>query len=74
MIDGLKPYSTMKDSGVPWLGAVPAHWGIQRLKKLAANIVDQTDIRQQDDLYVALEHVESWTGLLRLPAAGARCA
>ncbi len=23
MIDGLKPYPAMKDSGVPWLGAVP---------------------------------------------------
>ena len=23
---GLKPYSSMKDSGVAWLGRVPAHW------------------------------------------------
>ena len=23
MIDRLKPYPTMKDSGVPWLGQVP---------------------------------------------------
>ena len=30
MIDGLKPYPAMKDSGVPWLGAVPEHWGIER--------------------------------------------
>lgn len=28
MISGLKPYAAMKDSGVEWLGAVPAHWGI----------------------------------------------
>lgn len=28
MIDGLKPYAQMKDSGVEWLGAVPAHWDI----------------------------------------------
>lgn len=26
MIDGLKPYPKLKDSGVPWLGAVPEHW------------------------------------------------
>ena len=26
MIAGLKPYPAMKDSGVPWLGEVPAHW------------------------------------------------
>lgn len=26
MIDGLKPYSAYKDSGVAWLGRVPEHW------------------------------------------------
>ena len=33
MIDGLKPYPAMKDSGVPWLGEVPAHWEVLRLRK-----------------------------------------
>lgn len=28
----LKPYPSMKDSGVPWLGKVPEHWGVRRLK------------------------------------------
>ncbi len=32
MIADLKPYPAMKDSGVEWLGAVPAHWGVTRLK------------------------------------------
>jgi hypothetical protein len=26
MTSDLKPYPVMKDSGVPWLGPVPAHW------------------------------------------------
>ena len=34
MIDGLKPYSAMKDSGVPWLGEVPEHWEVRRGKWL----------------------------------------
>src|SRR5690606_1011949 len=34
MIDGLKPYPAMRDSGVPWLGEVPEHWEIQRIKTL----------------------------------------
>ncbi len=34
MIDGLKPYPAYKDSGVPWLGQVPEHWGIERAKWL----------------------------------------
>ena len=25
----LKPYPEMKDSGVKWLGPVPAHWAIR---------------------------------------------
>jgi len=32
VIGGLKPYPAMKDSGVPWLGEVPAHWHIKRGK------------------------------------------
>ncbi|MBI4880997.1 MAG: hypothetical protein HY812_15270 [Planctomycetes bacterium] len=28
MIEDLKPYPAMKDSGVPWLGEVPEHWGV----------------------------------------------
>ena len=30
----LKPYPTMKDSGVEWLGMVPEHWEVRRLKYL----------------------------------------
>ncbi|HPY29800.1 MAG TPA: restriction endonuclease subunit S [Verrucomicrobiota bacterium] len=32
MIAGLKPYPRMKESGVPWLGAVPEHWEVLPLK------------------------------------------
>jgi len=34
MIADLKPYPTLKDSGVPWLGEVPEHWDVRRLKYL----------------------------------------
>ncbi len=65
MIDGLKPYPAYKDSGVPWLGEVPEHWAIERLKSSMSNVIQQTAERQASDLYIALEHVESWTGRLR---------
>jgi type I restriction enzyme S subunit len=32
---GINPAAPMKDSGVPWLGAVPAHWEVKRLAKVA---------------------------------------
>lgn len=34
MRDDLKSYPVYKDSGVPWLGQVPAHWDIRRTKTL----------------------------------------
>ncbi|MCY4109450.1 MAG: restriction endonuclease subunit S [Chloroflexi bacterium] len=35
MIDQLsKPYAQYKDTGVPWLERVPAHWQVRRLKTL----------------------------------------
>jgi len=35
MIDGLKPYPAYKDSGVEWLGQVPAHWEVRRIRSVA---------------------------------------
>lgn len=34
MIEDLKPYPEYKDSGLPWLGKVPAHWHSRRMKFL----------------------------------------
>lgn len=28
----LKPYPAYRDSGVPWLGEIPAHWSVSRIK------------------------------------------
>ncbi|WP_162241792.1 restriction endonuclease subunit S [Pseudorhodoferax sp. Leaf267] len=35
---GLDPDAPMKDSGVAWLGEVPAHWDVARLKRLVLSI------------------------------------
>ena len=34
MINGLKPYPAIKESGVVWLGDVPAHWQVRRLGQI----------------------------------------
>lgn len=34
MIAELKPYPAMKDSDVPWLGEVPEHWELTKLRRL----------------------------------------
>ncbi|MEQ9369069.1 MAG: restriction endonuclease subunit S [Coleofasciculus chthonoplastes F3-SA18-01] len=37
---GLDPTVPMKDSGIEWLGDIPAHWTIIRLKHLSEKITD----------------------------------
>ena len=36
MMEGLKPYLAMKDSGVPWLGEVPEHWELRPISALGS--------------------------------------
>ncbi|EHP3970554.1 TPA: restriction endonuclease subunit S [Vibrio parahaemolyticus] len=37
---GLNPQAPMKDSGVEWLGEVPEHWVVSRVKNVVSRIVD----------------------------------
>lgn len=52
-------YPKYKDSGVEWLGAVPGHWGLRRLKHNLRLLTEKTDRRENP---VALENIEGWTG------------
>ena len=38
----LNPYPAYKDSGVEWLGNVPAHWQVRRLKNVAGVVMGQS--------------------------------
>ncbi|MFN3628459.1 MAG: restriction endonuclease subunit S [Hylemonella sp.] len=62
---GLDPNVRLKPSGIDWLGEVPEHWELRRLKFLANNVTNQTTTKANDEIYLALEHVESWTGVAR---------
>lgn len=55
----------LKPSGIEWLGDVPENWVLRRLKFLANNVTNQTTTKANDEIYLALEHVESWTGVAR---------
>ena len=54
-----------KTTGIEWLERAPAHWEFRRLKFMANNVTDQTTVKSVDEVYLALEHVESWTGVAR---------
>lgn len=51
MIDGLKPYAEMKDSGVEWLGEVPEHWEVKRAKSLFRKV--NRPVRASDEVVTA---------------------
>lgn len=57
-------YERYRDSGALWLGDVPNHWVIQRVKFAATLINDKTEAAHAGLPYVGLENVESWTGKL----------
>ena len=38
MIADLKPYPAYRESGLPWLGKVPKHWDVKRLKLLLREV------------------------------------
>ena len=69
----LQPYPEYKDSGVEWLGEIPTHWEVERLKSCMDNIVEQTNLEASEGcdghLYIAMEHVASWTGRLNVASA-----
>lgn len=52
-------YPAYKDSGVAWLGEVPGHWEVKRLKHSLSLLTEKTDRRANP---VALENIESWSG------------
>jgi len=52
-------YNRYKESGVEWLGEVPEHWNIDRLKHNLRLLTEKTDRRENP---VALENIQSWTG------------
>jgi type I restriction enzyme, S subunit len=46
-----KPYAAYKDSGIEWLGEIPAHWEVKPLKHLTAFSTGWTPPTGREDLY-----------------------
>ncbi len=65
---GLDPTVPMKDSGVEWLGEVPAHWEVTRLKHVTSMIVDcphETPIYEPDGEYLVIRTADIDRGVLK---------
>ena len=59
---GLTPDAPKKYGGVEWLGEIPTHWEVNRLKWGVSLINDKVENGETDTIYLGLENVESWTG------------
>lgn len=55
MIEGLKPYAECRDSGLQWLGMIPAHWRVVRAKTVLRSIDFRSTSGEEDLLTVSSE-------------------
>lgn len=56
---GLNPDAPMRDSGIDWIGFIPEHWEVKRLKFVA----ERHNQKVSDEVlpYIGLENVESFS-------------
>src|SRR5699024_1367985 len=58
---GLDPNVEMKDSGIDWIGDIPKHWNIKKIKYTTSTIDTKKDF-VKEDIYIGLENVLSYEG------------
>ena len=56
-----KPYNGYKESEVRWIGKIPRHWKIGKIKHIAT-FVNEKSTPETDDIKISPENVESKTG------------
>ncbi|NAS88769.1 restriction endonuclease subunit S [ANME-1 cluster archaeon AG-394-G21] len=61
---GLDPAVKQKDSGIEWLGEIPEHWAVKKLKYTIRLINEKVENEDKYELLIALENIEGFTGKL----------
>ena len=64
---GLDPDAPMKDSGIDWLGQIPAHWDVRRLKHTATindEVLPETTDPDYELTYVDIGNVDASKGIV----------
>lgn len=59
---GLNPDVTLKPSGIDWIGDVPSHWKVERVKDVVQLRTEKTSEKSEVRDYLELEDMEQWTG------------
>lgn len=59
---GLDATVPMKDSGVDWIGEIPEHWEVRKLKYVLTMRNEKIESKTTEKAYVGMENIESQTG------------
>jgi len=59
---GLNPDVKMKDSGIDWIGDIPEHWEIKKLKYVAKNYNSKVSSKDSSLRYLGMENVLPYKG------------
>lgn len=59
---GLNPNAPMKNSGVDWIGDIPEHWDVKKLKYVLKSYNKKNSSRNSDLRYLGMENIISKTG------------
>ncbi len=59
---GLNPDVELRDSGIDWIGQIPAHWEVKRLKNVISQLIIKEQSINSSLMYIGMENIESWTG------------
>ena len=57
---GIRDDVPVRDSGVYWIGKIPSHWSVMRLKSQIKLSNEKTSDNNLP--YIGMENIESWTG------------
>ena len=59
---GLDKNAPLKDSGIEWIGEIPEHWEVKRLKNVCFQINIKENSKGNPLPYIGLENIESGSG------------
>lgn len=59
---GLDKNVPLKDSGIKWIGKIPEHWKVKRLKNVCSQINIKENSKRNSLPYIGLENIESGSG------------